>query len=399
MISAVADLLKHFRGYMSRFDAAANPRTVLDRGLYVKPAVRSVGDEIAGRLELQPGSSHLMVGGIGSGKTTQLMHVETRLKQLPDTTALYVDVSAEHDMTSIQPSLLLVIAGLRLSQILNDSSENSVKKATKHFKERAHGFSYYQEESPPPDDYDDGDPGYDPGEIVYVPGILSPPKTNTAYSPDRPHLAALVKAVREKTPNISLLIDSLDRISDLTSFEKLIANDLPTFQSLGIGVVLVGPLRLLYGIWRPLAESFDKLYPVPWVDPNTRLGADFLKTVLQVRTTADLLSENAATDLVKASGGVLRDLIGLARDAGEEAYLSGARSISIKHVAAAADAFGRTRMLGLNTDDLATLQRVRTQAAFVPTTDNDLALLMSGRVLEYQNGSIHYAVKQLAVTG
>ena len=55
-------------------------------------------------------------------------------------------------------------------------------------------------------------------------------------------------------------------------------------------------------------------------------------------------------------------------------------------------AFGRTLLLGLGSDDLAKLQAVRTQGSFVPVSDKDLALLMTGRVLEYRGRRTRYAV-------
>ena len=88
----------------------------------------------------------------------------------------------------------------------------------------------------------------------------------------------------------------------------------------------------------------------------------------------------------------MRDLITLAQAAGEEAYLSGTDVIDEAHVEAAADAFGRKHLLGLGPDEIEVLQRVRTKGIFVQTSDKDLALLVTRRVLEYQNGRTRYGV-------
>jgi hypothetical protein len=227
-------------------------------------------------------------------------------------------------------------------------------------------------------------------------GSLGPdhhsPSTPRLTSPEGAALKRLTDAVRSRVPHVALLIDSLERVVEMDAFEAIVRDDISLLRALGIGVVLVGLLKLLYGTWRPIAAPFDKLYQVSWIDPAEPAGRDFLTRVLRVRSPENILSDEGAARLVEVSGGVLRDLVGLARDAGEEAYLAGVETIGAAHADAAADAFGRTLMLGLTADDLATLQRLRVQGSFVPVSDRDLALLMTGRVLEFRNERTRYAV-------
>lgn len=96
--------------------------------------------------------------------------------------------------------------------------------------------------------------------------------------------------------------------------------------------------------------------------------------------------------MVVSSGGVLRDLMALTQTAGEEAYVHGAEQVCLEHVDVAADLFGRKLMVGLDSQQLAVLQRVRTQGTFVQTSEKDLALLATRRVLEYSNGKPRFAV-------
>ena len=114
--------------------------------------------------------------------------------------------------------------------------------------------------------------------------------------------------------------------------------------------------------------------------------------ILRARADVAILPDDTCLQLAECSGGVLRDLITLAQAAGEEAYLAGADVITPEHVEIAADAFGRKHLLGLGPDELEVLQRVRTKGIFVQTSDKDLALLVTRRVLEYQNGRPRYAV-------
>lgn len=401
-IAQVTDRLQRFRQYIERLDAAADPRFTIERGLYVPPSARSIADEVAGRLELQPASAHLIAGGIGSGKTTQLLMATQRLRALPDMQAIYIDVSAAHDLGKLREGVVVALAGLELAKLLQDDKSLPVEQAKDFLRRWAlQGRNYYQDyRDDEDDDHDDGayeasdDDSDRSGEWVHIPPVISPPARPTPpalVSEEAFALKSLAQALRSRVPHVTLLIDSLDRVVDMEQFEAIM-RDVALLRALGIGVVLVGPLKLLYGVWRPIAAPFDKLYQVSWVDPEDAAGRDFLMRVLRARSPENVLSDQGATRLVEVSGGVLRDLIGLARDAGEEAYLGGDETIGQVHADSAADAFGRTLMLGLVGDDLTTLQRVRAQGSFVPVSDRDLALLMTGRVLEYRNGRTRYAL-------
>jgi hypothetical protein len=73
-----------------------------------------------------------------------------------------------------------------------------------------------------------------------------------------------------------------------------------------------------------MTDRFDYTYHVSAVDVATPDGHAFLEQVLKVRAPQGMLADGAAKMLVDFSGGVLRDLIGLAHSSGEEAYLDGA---------------------------------------------------------------------------
>jgi hypothetical protein len=90
---------------------------------------------------------------------------------------------------------------------------------------------------------------------------------------------------------------------------------------------------------------------------------------------------------------VLRDLLALAQSALVEVYMSGHDRIGSHDVDDAVDAFGRKHLQGLRPAEIEVLQRVRTQGAFVETSEDDLALLMTRRVLAYGSGDrSRYAV-------
>lgn len=388
---------------MERLDAAADPLHAIERGLYVNRGLRkgrSLFQEIAGRLELRPSSTHLVLGGIGSGKTTQLLMAARQLAERPDNFALVIDVSLHQDISALKPQTLLVLAGLRLAELLDQAAKTELKAALKRLHELGHGYGYwkidddamYGHDDGPPDDEppDDEPPDDEPPPTIYVevPGVLKPPSVEVTHAPWTEAAAILEKfrlKLAARAPNLCLLFDSMDRIVDPTAFERAVVDDLAVLRALKIGVVMVGPPTLLYSTNRPIVGRFDQMHLLPTPDPADDEEREFLRRVLAARAPEGLLSTDGALHLVRLSGGVLRDLIGIARNAGEEAYLSGDEYITKAHADAAGEEFGRTLLLGLDAGELVKLQTVRTQGTFIPTTDKDLALILTGRILEYRS--------------
>lgn len=386
---------------MARLAPAANPLDAVREGLYVPRPGRSTADEVSARLELDPTSSHLIVGGIGSGKTTQLLVAHARLSKLPDTYAEYVDVSEIHDISRMESGALLVIAGLKLGRLLSKSSDDEgAAIAQEQFRHWAHGhreWIWEHDDDPYEDDrYDDAPPS-EPGRqrLIEEPALLSSPHRPLDWSIEgkSSSLRTLCQGLRKQSPHIVLLLDSLDRLSDASVFAKLVEQDVRAIREAGVGVVLVGPLRSMFGVNRPIVDHFQHFYPQPAVDVHEdAAGRRFMVEVLRKRAPAELLTEEACVALAMLSGGVLRDLISLARSAGEEAYMSGSDNVEQEHIATAADSFGRKLIFGLSPDEVEVLQRVRQTGTFVQTSEQDLALLVTRRVLEYQSSARRFAV-------
>lgn len=391
--------LERFRGYMARLNPAGSALQAVRDGLYVPRLGRSAADEIAARLELDPASSHLVVGGIGSGKTTQLLVARDRLAALPDTHAEYIDVSDLHDLTKLQPGILIVLAGLALARMVDLPSEDQeTRAALRQFHRWANGGVEWVEVDPSDysgehDEPDDDDGSY--YEMVAHKPLLVPPEKpiDASVQHKAALLARLRAAVRARFPHVVLLFDSLDRLSDPSAFAAVVEEDVRAIQKTGIGLALVGPLASMYGAHRSVTDHFQHFYLQSAVDVRSdAAGRAFLVELLHRRASADLLPDTSALRLAEWSGGVLRDLISLARAAGEEAYMRGAERVEEEHVAAAADAFGRQLVFGLGPSEIDVLRRVAEKGSFVQTSDRDLALLVTRRVLEYPAANPRFAV-------
>jgi hypothetical protein len=393
----MADRRERFRRYMARLSGAANPADTLKANLYVKQPGRSVADQISSRLELEPASSHLVVGGVGSGKTTQLLVAARQLNATPDVRAWGIDVSRRHDLTRLQTGVLLVLAGLAVLRRLTVTSEADLelKKAKRDFENWAHGWIEWVDDGPDddwgPDDY--GEP--DDRTPIQHKGLLVPPEPALRFDIQQKadQLKVLQREFSRKNLHPVILFDSLDRLSNARLFNELVMQDVRAIRSAGIGVVVVGPLQLMFRAERAIADRFDYFYHQPSVDvAQDPEGRQFLLEVLGRRAEPDILSQEAASKIVYYCGGVLRDLISIARASGEEAYTRGAELVTVSEVESAADTFGRTLMLGIDVEELKVLQKIRTTGTFVPTSDKDLALLLTRRVLEYGVGQTRFAV-------
>ena len=391
--------LERFRGYMARLNPAGSPRAAVDAGLYVPRPGRSTADEIAARLELDPASSHLVVGGIGSGKTTQLLVAGDRLASLPDTHAEYIDVAELHDLGQLEPGILIVLAGAALSRLIVGPADKATSAALGLFRgwaEKTWDRVIVEHDDDPgePDEDDGSDPGWHEEIIEREPLLVPPEKPIDESVQDKAALLSdLRTALGPRLPHVVFLFDSLDRLTDPSAFTAVVEQDVRAIQQTGIGVALVGPLGSMYGQHRSVTDHFQHFYPQTAVDVRSdAAGRSFQVDLLRRRASADLLPDASAARLAEWSGGVLRDLVALARAAGEEAYMRGADRVEEEHVDAAADAFGRKLVFGLSPAEIDVLRRVAEKGAFVQTSDQDVALLFTRRVLEYRAGSPRFAV-------
>ena len=160
------------------------------------------------------------------------------------------------------------------------------------------------------------------------------------------------------------------------------------FAALGGGswLALTAPLLSLYGRHRPLLERFDHIVHLPPVEfdaHDEQKGGEFLLNVLSSRDPGRVIPVATAARLAVLSGGVLRDMLGLAGDAAKLAYMAASDTVTEAHAEAAAAQLARTRWRGLNADDIAVLRRVMKGETFAPSSDAEFALLMTRRVLEY----------------
>jgi len=383
---------------MARLAPAGSPAHAIEHGLYVERPGQSAVSLISARLELDPAAAFLLVGAVGSGKTTELLMTAKKLSELDDVRAFFIDVSAMHDIKKMHAGTLIAVAGLKLAEQLSDDEEDvGALAARNELLEIAHGYGYFE-----PDD-DDELPSNEepPHDWIDVPGAVERPKTEAHRIASKvKHRSQLLfrmcAPLRKDRPHIVLVFDSLDRKINLDEFKQIFWEDVAALQRVGVGVLLTAPLAIMYGQSRIMVQEFfqDRSFLQTAVDVQEGRGIDFLTRVIRARAPADMIPDDVCRTLAQASGGALRDLIALGHSSIQEAYGAGADEVKTKHVERAAKNFGRQFLVGLSETGYRMLSDLHKNGKFFGTTDEELDLLATRRIIVYyaDDGDMRYAV-------
>lgn len=323
----------------------------------------------------------MLLGGIGSGKTTELWRIYKRLQELGGDgkdVPFYVDVAAETGLDGLPRGALVALAGKRLGEreaelrAQGTAPSANVERAVKAIRDLALGDwigSAVDRQS-----LDTGLIGHpEDAEVNYVLDM-------------EPSLRALRHAIVGDHAHCTVLFDSLDRVSNMQRLEDALRDDVRVLKRAGIGVVVVGPMRVSYEPHPLIMDLFDQnVHHLADVKPEGT-GLRFLVEVLSRRAPPDVIPPEACIEVARFSGGVLRDLIAIAKSAAQEAYVDGSDFVRLPHIAKAAEQFGRVRAVGLDGEQIQALKKIRETGTLVIRGERELALLETRRVLDYGNG-------------
>ena len=400
-----SDRRQRFRSFMKWFNPTAPPKAAIGEGLIYRDPQRSIFKELAVGADLDPGSQQLVVGGIGSGKTTELLLAEREIAAHEQTLTVYVDVSAETDLSAINSGSLLASLGLTLWKIiesrfsqaeidswaLRDAAQAVEKAAYGHEKQVwVPDFDDYDSWEQEPDDHEVEPEDYEPGHYrtVKVPGKLR--QRFPAFQRDVKDLAKSLGNLTTFLKNVSLeivaIFDGLDRLINADQFWAVAEQDLRAMRPLEISLLVAGPLSVMYGQGRQIKDYFNEVRYLPPVIADPK-HSPFLLEVLRLRGAHELMEEKLMQKLCLASGGVLRDLISLARSAGENAYLEDADTIQTKHADRAIEQLGNSYLLGLGSRQKETVQAVLGGEGFAQSNPENMELLITRRILEQPESS------------
>ena len=385
-----------FRVYMQSFNPTAPARDVIAAGLVFEDLHRKLFKNLAGRADLEPGSQQLLVGGIGSGKTTELLLAANWFQRDGDGLAIYIDITAETDLSGLNSGSLLASFGIHLIRRLAATiaeGDSNLKTVQQRIREYAFGkqqrvwISTDDEDWEPDSDDDSGERSSGYFEMRNVPGKLKPPLPvlQRDIHEIRKPLEDLLVAARNIHKDILVIFDGLDRLMTPERFWTVLHQDLRLFKALGVSILASAPLSVVFGVGvhQSVSDHFDRVHhlSVLAADPND----ETLQSVLSKRGGFELLSKQEADSICRYSGGVLRDLVALARDAAEEAYISEHQNISRDDVTKVVQQLGTSYLRGLGPDAIKTLLELDKSRSFQLDRPANVELLLTRRVLEYSS--------------
>jgi hypothetical protein len=318
-----------------------DPARALRVGRYVAPPRGVSGATLARHFGLDPVARLLLLGAIGVGKSTALLVAADALSSDGVAVVQYVDAPLYQSMEVPRPGLLLRLAGLlTLRHRMASGPLNAVT--------RVDVAVLHAGLSP------------DPKADLVDPTFLE--TAGELPSPDIRELEAIVERLGAGVPGWSarprvLLIDGIDLTDEGASLDALV-DDLDALRRLGFGVCIVGSIGWRYTLSPALLERFDRL--LSWTPPTPEVDAAdhaFLRAVLERRVGASTLAPAVVEQIVMTSGGVMRDLLALARRAVIEAHLDSRLSVEPEHVVRAVAELGYERQLSLNAAALEVARR------------------------------------------
>ena len=387
-----------FRAYMQAFNPAAPPRDVIEAGLVLEDLHQSLYRNLAARADLEPGSQQLLVGGVGSGKTTELLLAREWLREQGHVLPLYFDISKATDLAGLNTGSLVASFGLGLARHLSEDFDDYKRKSKLHDElgkafEEVWSYAYGKNVTVWVSHDDSGpEPSADPWEdeeghftTRTVPGKLKPPlpSLHRDIQKIRGPLDEFLVAVRKTQRDIVVTFDGLDRLLDATKFWTVAQQDFRLLRQLKVSVLATAPLSVLFGagVGQSISDQFDRVHHLAVIaaDPHDSP----LQSVLEKRGGSKMLDLEAMSDICRFSGGVLRDLISLARDSAEEAYVSDHDFVTIEDIQKVVLQLGEGYLRGLGPEAMKTLLKLEAFKSFQVNQPANVELLLTRRVLEY----------------
>jgi hypothetical protein len=378
-----------YRPFLERLNPIASLHDLVDRNLIVprdydprdidQPPIHAA---FADSAELSRGIQMALVGGIGSGKTTELLLTQRALSRHSDAVNIFVDLANYTDLSELNTGAILATVGMRIYSQLEKSNEKPPKEvmsAHTKLRELAFGKTTWV----PVDALNDYDE--EPETIrVDVPGLvrLRFPPLRREVKQVRELLLSIASPLLESDAQITILIDGLDRLIRPERFREYAEQDLLALKGTKMTVIVVAPLLLWYDKSRFLQDYFDlvKHIPAAAADPD---DSAFLRQILERRGALELMDASEVRSVAKYSGGVLRDLLTLARSAAEYAYRDDQDRIGRRHVQASIKQLGNRYLVGLGNSHRLRLRRLIANGEFPIENATALELLVNRQVLEY----------------
>ncbi len=387
--------LARFREYMARMNPVRDPEQALD--LYVEPPEDRSADDIAARFELEPACAQVLVGGVGSGKTTEVLRAVKRLEDAnSDILAAYIDVTKFHKLEESLDGVLVSLVARAVLRVTSAKPEQAEQSAMKKLRELSEGVTEWIH---PGDSFVasfqrslESLPGGQPRMTkVTRPSAIVPPSLGSRFAEYVQPLKTTIEPFIG-SDHLVFAFDGLDRLST-AHFQTAVRDDIVTLKAAGIGVLVVAPGGMAFGE-RTTLDLFDKVVLRRAFDPRVPAMRSFLEAIVTRRAPAGALTSGAIDRICRGSGGFLRDLLALAKDAGEAAYVAGHEMVEEADAEKAVGELGRSLAFGLSDQEMTILSAVAKTKRLVVRGEVELALIDKRALATQRDGtwSVHPAL-------
>lgn len=370
-----------FRQQIQRWNATTGVEEALREGWVRARPSPGVSEQITAPLELDERMSLALIGGVGSGKTTELLQVAERLRQDPARVVAYVDVGRRVSLAQLKRHVLVGVVALALAEAMRDAGHTFATREAARLESDLLGRWEDPEEGP----------HYE--EPTWIAGLAAPPSEN----PMRSGLSRVVRSAANHGLTLLVLVDGLDRLHGTEPW-LVLRDDIRAVRDAGVGALYVAPASfLLNPAHRDLRALFEQDIVLPYLDPDQPEALAFLVDVLRARALDDVFPASLWPSIATRSGGVLRDLLQIAHLATQNAYGRGLSQVDAASVDDAADRLGRRLLLGVSQEQVELLTTFRRSGRFALTTDASVALVVGGVLVNHEGGrfAIHPCVLPL----
>ncbi len=358
-------------------------------------------------LELDPSHNDktIFTGHRGSGKTTELARLEEKLKETH--TVVRFNVEGLLNLGDVNYADLLVVLGL---QVFQAARQSGVKLSDDKLHDLLFWYTthVFEEDEKRKLESEVG------GEVNAIIAKFSvklttdAPKRETVRAEAQANLSDLLEKLnglladlREKTGRRTLVIvDGLDKMYDKNQVRDLFCQGSNALLEPECRAVYTVPLALYHtNDFQQVRMSFPRNVALPNIKSRERdgnscpEGQSALQEVLNCRLMPGLLAQEAAEQLVELSGGLLKELIALARNGVLRARrVRGEKGpVQAEDVAYAARQVRNTYRGSLTEEQYRELWRIHSGEPFV-NSEVARSLLHNLSLLEYDGGDAWWAV-------
>jgi hypothetical protein len=345
------DRLQRFRAAIKNIGSTAAEAGVSDELLVVDEGFMR-GPDIASRLTLDPKARVLIVGGIGTGKSTQLEWAARRLEESATVLRISEDLSQSATEYSrphgwnqpVAAGFSAALCMALLGHIVGGRTEfKSISSS-----DRLAAQTAFE-------------------------------KPGAGSSADKIDTATSILRGANQHGDVVIVIDGQDRMSART-FSELIAALGHIVETTDCGVIAIGPPDLPFGSG---AQAHESIPTFVFVDPlpvdRDAAARRVLVNILQRRLADHVqVGPEALSSIALLSSGVIRDALQLLKLSLNHAFSVGADTVSLRSVQIAHEEFVRSKLFGLEPAPLSMLQNVTKEGLWMLSGNVERELFRRG---------------------